>query len=51
MPFDVPTDRRALTLLLDARVDGSLVASLTLLVDAAYSVRGTVVRGYLAAGR
>ena len=39
MTFEVPTDRRALTLLLDARVDGSLVASLTLLVDAAYSVR------------
>jgi uncharacterized circularly permuted ATP-grasp superfamily protein/uncharacterized alpha-E superfamily protein len=39
MTFDVPTDRRALTLLLDARVDGSLVASLSLLVDAAYSVR------------
>lgn len=39
IPFDVPTDRRALTLLLDARVDGSLVASLSLLVDAAYSVR------------
>jgi uncharacterized circularly permuted ATP-grasp superfamily protein/uncharacterized alpha-E superfamily protein len=39
MTLDVPTDRRALTLLLDARVDGSLVASLGLLVDAAYSVR------------
>jgi uncharacterized circularly permuted ATP-grasp superfamily protein/uncharacterized alpha-E superfamily protein len=36
---DVPTDRRALALLLDAGVDGSLVASLGLLVDAAYSVR------------
>ncbi len=37
--FDVPPDRRALSLLLDARVAGSLVASLSLLVDAAYSVR------------
>ncbi len=36
---DVPTDRRALALLLDAGVDGSLVSSLGLLVDAAYSVR------------
>jgi uncharacterized alpha-E superfamily protein len=36
---DVPTDRRALSLLLDAGVDGSLVSSLGLLVDAAYSVR------------
>ncbi|MGO8871777.1 MAG: circularly permuted type 2 ATP-grasp protein [Acidimicrobiales bacterium] len=36
---DVPTDRRALALLLDAGVDGSLVSSLALLVDAAYSVR------------
>ncbi len=36
---EVPTDRKALALLLDARVDGSLVASLSLLVDAAYSVR------------
>ncbi len=36
---DVPTDRRALSLLLDAGVDGSLVSSLALLVDAAYSVR------------
>jgi uncharacterized circularly permuted ATP-grasp superfamily protein/uncharacterized alpha-E superfamily protein len=35
----VPTDRRALSLLLDAGVDGSLVSSLALLVDAAYSVR------------
>ena len=36
---EVPTDRRALALLLDAGVDGSLVSSLALLVDAAYSVR------------
>ena len=36
---EVPTDRRALSLLLDAGVDGSLVSSLKLLVDAAYSVR------------
>jgi uncharacterized circularly permuted ATP-grasp superfamily protein/uncharacterized alpha-E superfamily protein len=36
---DIPTDRRALSLLLDAGVDGSLVSSLGLLVDAAYSVR------------
>ncbi len=36
---EVPTDRRALALLLDAGVDGSLVSSLGLLVDAAYSVR------------
>jgi uncharacterized alpha-E superfamily protein len=36
---DVPADRRALALLLDAGVDGSLVSSLGLLVDAAYSVR------------
>ena len=36
---DVPTDRRALALLLDAGVDGSLVSSLRLLVEAAYSVR------------
>ena len=36
---DVPTDRRALALLLDAGVDGSLVSSLGLLVEAAYSVR------------
>ena len=36
---DVPTDRRALALLLDVGVDGSLVSSLGLLVDAAYSVR------------
>ncbi len=36
---EVPTDRRALSLLLDAGVDGSLVSSLGLLVDAAYSVR------------
>jgi uncharacterized circularly permuted ATP-grasp superfamily protein/uncharacterized alpha-E superfamily protein len=36
---DIPTDRRALALLLDAGVDGSLVSSLGLLVDAAYSVR------------
>jgi len=36
---DVPIDRRALTLLLDAGVDGSLAFSLGLLVDAAYSVR------------
>lgn len=38
-PADVPSDRRALELLLDARVDGSLASSLGLLVDAAYSVR------------
>ena len=36
---ELPTDRRALALLLDAGVDGSLVSSLALLVDAAYSVR------------
>ena len=36
---EVPTDRRALALLLDAGVDGSLVSSLGLVVDAAYSVR------------
>jgi len=36
---EVPTDRRALALLLDAGVDGSLVSSLRLLVEAAYSVR------------
>ncbi len=36
---DLPTDRRALALVLDAGVDGSLVSSLGLLVDAAYSVR------------
>jgi uncharacterized circularly permuted ATP-grasp superfamily protein/uncharacterized alpha-E superfamily protein len=36
---NVPTDRRALALLLDAGVDGSLVSSLRLLVEAAYSVR------------
>ncbi len=36
---EVPTDRRALALLLDAGVDGSLVSSLGLLVEAAYSVR------------
>jgi uncharacterized alpha-E superfamily protein len=36
---EVPTDRRALALLLDAGVDGSLVSSLGILVDAAYSVR------------
>ncbi len=36
---EMPTDRRALALLLDAGVDGSLVSSLGLLVDAAYSVR------------
>jgi uncharacterized circularly permuted ATP-grasp superfamily protein/uncharacterized alpha-E superfamily protein len=36
---EIPTDRRALSLLLDAGVDGSLVSSLGLLVDAAYSVR------------
>ncbi len=36
---DPTTDRRALALLLDAGVDGSLVSSLGLLVDAAYSVR------------
>jgi uncharacterized circularly permuted ATP-grasp superfamily protein/uncharacterized alpha-E superfamily protein len=36
---DVPTDRRALALLLDAGVDGSLVSSLRLLVESAYSVR------------
>jgi uncharacterized circularly permuted ATP-grasp superfamily protein/uncharacterized alpha-E superfamily protein len=35
----VPADRRALALLLDAGVAGSLVSSLGLLVDAAYSVR------------
>ena len=51
MTFDVPTDRRALTLLLDARVDGSLVASLSLLVDAGLLSARTVVRRYLAAGR
>ncbi len=38
-PSEVPTDRRALALLLDAGVDGSLVSSLGLLVEAAYSVR------------
>ena len=36
---ELPTDRRALALLLDAGVDGSLVSSLGLLVEAAYSVR------------
>jgi uncharacterized circularly permuted ATP-grasp superfamily protein/uncharacterized alpha-E superfamily protein len=36
---EVPTDRRALELLLDAGVDGSLVSSLRLLVEATYSVR------------
>jgi uncharacterized circularly permuted ATP-grasp superfamily protein/uncharacterized alpha-E superfamily protein len=36
---EMPTDRRAMTLLLDAGVDGSLVSSLGILVDAAYSVR------------
>lgn len=36
---DLPTDRRALALVLDAGIDGSLVSSLGLLVDAAYSVR------------
>jgi uncharacterized alpha-E superfamily protein len=36
---DLPTDRRALALVLDAGVDGSLVSSIGLLVDAAYSVR------------
>ncbi|MGD0391356.1 MAG: circularly permuted type 2 ATP-grasp protein [Acidimicrobiales bacterium] len=36
---ELPTDRRALALVLDAGVDGSLVSSLGLLVDAAYSVR------------
>jgi uncharacterized circularly permuted ATP-grasp superfamily protein/uncharacterized alpha-E superfamily protein len=36
---EVPTDRRALAMLLDAGLDGSLVSSLGLLVDAAYSVR------------
>jgi uncharacterized circularly permuted ATP-grasp superfamily protein/uncharacterized alpha-E superfamily protein len=36
---EVPTDRRAMALLLDAGVDGSLVSSLGLLVEAAYSVR------------
>ena len=36
---EVANDRRALSLLLDAGVDGSLVSSLGLLVDAAYSVR------------
>ncbi len=34
-----PTDKRALALLLDAGVDGSLVSTLGLLVDAAFSVR------------
>lgn len=36
---DVSTDARALALLLDEGEDGSLVSSLGLLVDAAYSVR------------
>jgi uncharacterized circularly permuted ATP-grasp superfamily protein/uncharacterized alpha-E superfamily protein len=36
---ELPTDRRALALVLDAGVDGSLVSSLGLLVEAAYSVR------------
>jgi uncharacterized circularly permuted ATP-grasp superfamily protein/uncharacterized alpha-E superfamily protein len=39
MDSAVPADRRALALLLDAGVAGSLVSSLGLLVDAAYSVR------------
>lgn len=34
-----PTDKQALALLLDADVDGSLVSTLGLLVDAAFSVR------------
>jgi uncharacterized alpha-E superfamily protein len=38
-PPDVSTDARALALLLDEEEDGSLVASLELLVDAAFSVR------------
>ena len=36
---DPTTDRRALALVLDAGVDGSLASSLRLLIDAAYSVR------------
>jgi uncharacterized circularly permuted ATP-grasp superfamily protein/uncharacterized alpha-E superfamily protein len=36
---ELPSDRRALALLLDAEIDGSLVSSLVLLVEAAYSVR------------
>jgi uncharacterized circularly permuted ATP-grasp superfamily protein/uncharacterized alpha-E superfamily protein len=36
---ELRSDRRALALLLDAEVDGSLVSSLGLLVEAAYSVR------------
>jgi uncharacterized alpha-E superfamily protein len=39
---EVPTDRRALALLLDAGADGSLVSSLGLLVEASYSVREQV---------
>jgi uncharacterized circularly permuted ATP-grasp superfamily protein/uncharacterized alpha-E superfamily protein len=35
----IPADRRALTVLLDTEAAGSLVSSLGLLVDAAYSVR------------
>ena len=45
-----PHRRRALSLLLDAGVDGSLVSSLGLLVDAAYSVREQLSSDSLAAG-
>lgn len=36
---ELSTDRRALALLLDVRIDGSLLSTLRVLVDAAYSVR------------
>jgi uncharacterized alpha-E superfamily protein len=36
---EIPTDRRAMALVLDEGVDGSLVSTLGLLIDAAYSVR------------
>ena len=36
---EVPIDRRAMALVLDEGVDGSLVSTLVLLIDAAYSVR------------
>ncbi|MGO9029877.1 MAG: circularly permuted type 2 ATP-grasp protein [Acidimicrobiales bacterium] len=36
---EIPTDRRAMALVLDSGVDGSLVSTLALLIDASYSVR------------
>ena len=36
---DIPNDRRAMALVLDEGVDGSLVSTLGMLIDAAYSVR------------